>query len=556
MQRELPGELLPLAKRYAEKLNTSLPLVFLSAFHQFLYAYTDLDIPLFIPASGRVRPELANMLGQFTIPIIFRPGCTAFDEAIHAAEQTMRVDFSKMRELYEAADRELSLCDVSPARFLYVREHSLPFPLIRLDPRLSFFPLSLLLTETGERIWATLQFSDRFIDSKGGDLFIDFFSQFLLAKLSGITLHPSKKWHYPVRRKNKKSFNASNASTFTKQTIQTGADSHNSQRTQSIHLTVEDRITRVFSDVLGRPCGRDDDFFRMGGSSLQAARILILLRKEENLSFSFADLIYCPSPARLARKIDNVSSLCVKINSSTQATPLFIIHDQGGEIHGIVRLVSRLQYAGPIFAIRASGLVKNVAFDRSIHAMAKRYAAEIMQTQKGSCFIGGMCTGATIALETASILQKNGRTVEKLLLLRPTPPLSLAKKTHYFKPIFRYFRSLTDFLSLISKPFYKLFIFVNLYLGAQAGQRRVWSFFAKDLKNHSPLPFPGPAALIMSEEKLRTFPEYVKEWGYLVQGNLEVFSVPGSHYTMLQHPALDNFAEKLKLAIETKVKLS
>ncbi|WP_345279068.1 condensation domain-containing protein, partial [Streptomyces gulbargensis] len=66
----------------------------------------------------------------------------------------------------------------------------------------------------------------------------------------------------------------------------------------------EERLLTLFRDVLGgRPVGRDDNFFRTGGHSLLAVRLLNRIRGEFGQDLTLKDVFRNPTAAALARRL-------------------------------------------------------------------------------------------------------------------------------------------------------------------------------------------------------------------------------------------------------------
>jgi acyl-coenzyme A synthetase/AMP-(fatty) acid ligase/aryl carrier-like protein len=67
----------------------------------------------------------------------------------------------------------------------------------------------------------------------------------------------------------------------------------------------ESVITALWAEVLGlHQVGRHDDFFDLGGSSLQAVRMLAKLRQQLNATVTLGMLLHHPTPAQLAEILE------------------------------------------------------------------------------------------------------------------------------------------------------------------------------------------------------------------------------------------------------------
>ncbi|MFE2726739.1 acyl carrier protein [Kitasatospora sp. NPDC059327] len=65
-----------------------------------------------------------------------------------------------------------------------------------------------------------------------------------------------------------------------------------------------DSLVAVFSRVLETPdVAADSDFFRLGGDSLIATRVLSAIARGHGVELSFDDFLLAPTPRALAEKI-------------------------------------------------------------------------------------------------------------------------------------------------------------------------------------------------------------------------------------------------------------
>jgi acyl-CoA synthetase (AMP-forming)/AMP-acid ligase II/thioesterase domain-containing protein/acyl carrier protein len=166
--------------------------------------------------------------------------------------------------------------------------------------------------------------------------------------------------------------------------------------------------------------GIDDDFFEIGGDSLQATEMLLEL--EEITRYRIA-----PSEVRAQLTIRQLSEtlagaaaakqeLITKVRGGT-GTPLFICHgDFCGWGFYAFRLAELLKADGPIYLLHsildeATGIV-------TIEEMVRRYLPHVeAAAPSGPVRLAGYCHGGLAALEVAGCLERAGRTVENIVLV-------------------------------------------------------------------------------------------------------------------------------------------
>jgi hypothetical protein len=72
-------------------------------------------------------------------------------------------------------------------------------------------------------------------------------------------------------------------------------------------------------------------------------------------------------------------------------------------------------------------------------------------------------------------------------------------------------------------------------------------------KNYQPKPYPGKITLLRATEWLGGIGYEIDEqlgWGNLAGAGVEIYDVPGDHFTLLEKPFVKTVAKKLKLALE------
>lgn len=207
------------------------------------------------------------------------------------------------------------------------------------------------------------------------------------------------------------------------------------------------KLCKVWSSVLGRTVGPDDDFFVFGGDSLGAVAVMAEVSRIYGEQFGLAVLITAPTPRQLLAEIDRgqgYSETLVALRTVEQPSRrLFIVHGAGGNVVNMVHMAKQLPDDLDVYAFQAHGVaIPDGAIDLTIEAMAERYLNELRVLQpKGPYLLGGYSDGGLVAWEMARRLNSEGNLVRGLLLidsaLPPTPEMNNATNLEKVANIFR-----------------------------------------------------------------------------------------------------------------------
>lgn len=203
----------------------------------------------------------------------------------------------------------------------------------------------------------------------------------------------------------------------------------------------EMRLAEFFSVALNLDAvGADDDFFTLGGTSLQAAAIFSRIQNELGQRLPLATLYRSPTVKSLAVALEKVAAKqvgtttvvpadgdCVQlIQSGTSAQPLFIAPGIGGDIVGLAHVARELDPAQTVFGLRSIGLQAGEQPLVGMPAIAEGFIAGLRRVQpRGPYQLFGVCWGGLVVLEIARQLRDAGEEVRLLALLDP-PPVPVA----------------------------------------------------------------------------------------------------------------------------------
>jgi len=203
----------------------------------------------------------------------------------------------------------------------------------------------------------------------------------------------------------------------------------------------------------------DQNFFDLGGSSLQAAMLTAKLTEglgvhvPTSLVFDLADISQIAQrlvqlyEVQIAERFGvgsvtayashgelnrssgamndprSIHPLLALLKSTGDRRPIFMIHPPGGIVMCYRELAARVDPQQPLIAIRSRGLHGDEPLPTSIEEAASDYIAAMRTIQpNGPYRLGGWSLGGLFALEMAMQLLAGGEVVEQLLLLDTAMP--------------------------------------------------------------------------------------------------------------------------------------
>ncbi|MEV8510452.1 amino acid adenylation domain-containing protein [Actinoplanes sp. NPDC051475] len=189
-----------------------------------------------------------------------------------------------------------------------------------------------------------------------------------------------------------------------------------------------DEYERVVADLVAELLrvptpGAHDDFFALGGTSLSAMRIVVMIEKRYGMNVPLSAFVRTPTIAELARRLRSGGTLTafdplVPIRAEGSRPPLFLVHPIGGNVLCYVRLAQALPTDQPVYALQAAGTEPGTEPLRDLPALARSYVDAVRRVQPdGPYTLGGWSFGGFAAFEMARQLRRSGAEVDNLVLL-------------------------------------------------------------------------------------------------------------------------------------------
>jgi thioesterase domain-containing protein len=301
---------------------------------------------------------------------------------------------------------------------------------------------------------------------------------------------------------------------------------------------VERQIAAIWEDVLDvHPVGVTDPFFDLGGNSFLAARVMIRVQQHFGRGLPVSALLEADTVERLARTVcarHSAPAPTTLVRLATgSAPPFFCVHPIGGSVMCYAELARCLGEARDVYGLQARGLQGEAAPFTDIETMAAHYLGQIRRVwPDGPYLIGGWSMGGTVAFEIARQLAAQGEETRRLVLL-DTETGTVARSDR----------------SAVRRPGPAYEVPADADPEQLEHLLRVVTCNDRALAAYRERTYGGPLTLIRAREQ----PEGRSRdlgWSEFVAGALDVRTVPGDHYTMLQRPNVYALGTELRLLLE------
>jgi amino acid adenylation domain-containing protein len=338
----------------------------------------------------------------------------------------------------------------------------------------------------------------------------------------------------------------------------------------------EERVAGIFADVLGLPrVGAHDDFFALGGHSLQAARVLAQLGAATGATLPMATFYQASSVAAVAEALGDrggsTQGCVVPLKASGARTPVFMPHAISGSPYSYADLARSIDIDQPVYGFEAPGLEGDDAPVEGVVSLAARYIDDLRRVRPhGPYLLAGWSMGGFIAFEMSRQLVAAGEEVALTVMIDSDAPgpveppdeletlqrfsnelASVAGATGDGRP--RVLEALAA-LDPADRPARLVTLLVEAGLvPADVRPRYIqqrFEVFRANLRSlylYQPRLYPGRLTLIKARESR----DSGEAWARYAAGGVERVEVPGNHYSMWKAPHLAMLVGTLETAIAT-----
>ncbi|MGE0653192.1 MAG: thioesterase domain-containing protein [Alphaproteobacteria bacterium] len=337
---------------------------------------------------------------------------------------------------------------------------------------------------------------------------------------------------------------------------------------------LEANLQRIWADVLRLDhVGLDEDFFMLGGDSLQAVELFLRIEKDLGRCLPRSTLFRDGTVALMAKQIEEgaPSSCLVPIQPLGNRPPFFCVHDGLGQVLSYRELSLLLGEDQPFYGIQARGIDSEEEPFVRVEDMAAHYIEEIRKVQpEGPYYIGGHSFGGRVAYVMAQQFQATGEQVAFLALL----------DTYSFHGRRRvetgdWFSRHVARIRALPPTRWPAYLGVRAYNIGEAiygrlrlkGFSAAWNFYKSrgkplprflcrvDIANdmirraYRAQPYDGDATLFKCERSARIPADAHDGWHKLVKGKLYIRPIPGTHHEIVNQPYVPALATELADAL-------
>jgi acyl transferase domain-containing protein/thioesterase domain-containing protein len=345
---------------------------------------------------------------------------------------------------------------------------------------------------------------------------------------------------------------------------------------------IEQTLADIWQQVLGiEQVGIHDDFFELGGDSLQAVQALARIRDALPVELSPHCLLRSPTIAGLTQVIaalgntpggsaaqaERTHSSLVNIRPGSDKQPLFLVHPIGGGVYIYRDLARSLGPGQAVYGLQARGFEGNSEPLTRVEDMAAHYIDALCTVQpSGPYLLGGSSFGGVVAYEMAQQLRERGQEIALLALIDTATPkrlsaqivdeddllalaigadaARLSEQLQQHAPDER-LRSYLDQARAAGS--------VPADFGLPEFRRFLPMIQAHLQAMHSYIPRLYPGSIVFFRAAIRDRlnpPDPEQGWIGLATGSFEVHEVPGDHITMNYAPHVWVMAERFNQYLE------
>ncbi|MCB9183925.1 MAG: amino acid adenylation domain-containing protein [Flavobacteriales bacterium] len=317
--------------------------------------------------------------------------------------------------------------------------------------------------------------------------------------------------------------------------------------------SAERTLAAIWGRVLNAPdIGIHDDFFDLGGHSLIGIQLLGLVEQQFGRALPLKTIFEAPTIAQFAELLKGEGGThewknLSLIQSEGDGLPLFCVH--GDEASYFIP--KHLGPTRPFYAFFHQGEDGRRIERTTVKDIAAHLISELRQARPhGPYLITGYSFGGVVAYEMAQQLRDAGEEVPLLVLLDTYAPdlhkAAIQSDLRFFDPVKK----------AVMRWLVRRALRRSGVVPARLRNFHIVDTYDEAVMAYQPRPYHGRITVFKAKE---SWGPADMGWTALSSGGLDVHTLPGDHYSMIQEPQVAAVANELQKLIgewETKVKAS
>jgi thioesterase domain-containing protein/acyl carrier protein len=324
------------------------------------------------------------------------------------------------------------------------------------------------------------------------------------------------------------------------------------EKKEELRTASQRLLADIWKDVLGRSdFGQDDDFFDIGGDSLQAMAVVIAIEQRFQTRLPLETLILDGATIRrLAERIGDTNEQAGqglrKLNRGGPLAPIFAMPVIGGHLSDYLALAHALEGHHSLEGLSFDGgPTDNPSSRRSVGELAKMALAVLsVDERSGPVALMGYSYGGIIAFEAASQLARQQIPVS--LIIIDSVPVWLDRLRH-LRTAWQAARR--GNLAIGQR---RLVEFFGGPVRMRPTPRSVEEAYLSAVHDFTPEPVEGVQALLVLSAENPAKADLVGEWQRLLGAGLIIAEVDGNHFTMMRDPNVAGLARKVRDWLERR----
>jgi amino acid adenylation domain-containing protein len=319
---------------------------------------------------------------------------------------------------------------------------------------------------------------------------------------------------------------------------------------------LETEVARLFASVLEvGSIGPDDDFFDLGGSSLQVIRLVWLIREELGTDIPVRVIFEHATVRALSRhmgstapglEIEDPTGPVLPIRTSGARAPLWLVPPGGGLGWAYLGFATQIDRDRPVYALQARGFHGE---DRpeDMAEVVRDFARRVVAIQpEGPYHLAGWSLGGPVAQAVAAELQAMGRDVRSVFVFDAGPSTEFADfEVPDFTVVRRY---LAHYMGQLSGA--------EEFEQVVATSGEVFVEYSRFMTEYTSPPFTGDLTLFVAtvdaetKEAKNDLTHLERAWEGFVQGAVHRVEVDCAHNEMMWSENAAHIAQAVNRSLE------